>query len=142
MSRAEEQEKIWNGWTPFVNELKAGHRYSENNPQKLIDAFNAIAFGVSNAGNFSVGLYFLRVWDRGQHLIDTLKKYEHNGVPIKRSAIMEFVKDVQPDKIDITGSIKIEIGIEIGGSIFAWGIPADLFDILLDDLLKKAGIPA
>ena len=135
------QASFWKGWTPFVNELQAGHRYSENNAQQIIDAFNAIAFGVSNAGNFSVGLYFLNVWDRGQNLIDTLKKYEHTGVPVKRSAIMEFVKEVQPDKIDITGSIKIEIGIQIGGSIFAWGIPSVLFDILLDNLLKKAGIP-
>ena len=137
-----EQEQIWNGWTPFVNELKAGHRYSENTPQKLIDGFNAIAFGVSNAGNFAVGLYFLNVWDRGQHLIDKLKQYEHSGVPVKRSAIMDFVKDVQPDKIDLTGSIKIELGIEIGGSIFAWGIPAVLFDIVLEELLEKAGVPA
>jgi len=142
VAEAKAQVKIWNGWTPFYNELKAGHRYAENDPQKVIDAFNAIAFGVSNTGNFSVGLYFLRVWDRGQHLIDTLKKYEHSGVPVKRSAIMEFVEEVQPDKIDLTGSIKVELGIEFGGTIFAWGIPTILFDILLDDLLKKAGIPA
>ena len=141
VEEAEEQANTWAGWIPFANELKAGHRYSANNPQKLIDDFNAISFYIANAGNVSIGLYFTNMWDRSQTVIDTLKKYQHTGVPVKRGAIMDFVKALGPDKLDVTVSVKIEIGIEIGGSIGAWSVPADLFEVLLDEVLKEAGVP-
>ena len=138
---ADKQVAIWSGWKPFADALHAGEHVIHDNAKTIIDDFNATAFYVANAGNVSIGLYFLKMWDRAQTVIDTLKKYEHTGVPIKRSAILDFVKALGPDKLDITVSVKIEIGIEIGGSIGAWSVPASLFEVLLDEVLKEAGVP-
>ena len=137
-----EQEKIWDKWKPFVDALEEGQYYRSTHAKKIIEDFNKINFYIANTGNVSVGLYFRNMWDRAQSVIDILKKYEHSGIPIKRSAIMSFVKVLGPDALDITVSAKIELGITIGGSIGAWGVPADLFDILLNEILKEAGVPA
>ena len=142
MDEALAQEQIWSGWTPFVNALRSGQRYSGRNPDQLIEDFNKINFYIANTGNVAVGLYFSNVYDRADHIINTLKKYEHTGVPAKRSAIMEFIYEVQPNQADITASVKLELGLQIGGSIGAWSVPADLFDVLLEDVLKQAGVPA
>ena len=139
---AREQEKIWSGWKPFVDAMEKGLRWKYQSNQELIDAFNKINFYVANSGNVSVGLYFRNMWDRTQNLIDTLNQYKHSGVPATRHDIMNFVYAVQPDALDITVSFKIDIGIQIGGSIGAWSVPAELFDVLLEDVLKEAGVPA
>ena len=142
LEQARKQAEVWDGWEPFVKALENGEHVDSGEGKEVIDAFNSIYFYVANAGNVSIGLYFTQMWDRAQTVIDTLKRYEHSGVPVKRSAIMDFVRAIQPDKVDITVSAKIEIGIEIGGSVGAWGVPASLFDLLVDEVLKEAGVPA
>ena len=106
----------------------------------FIDNFNKISFYIANSGNFAVGLYFRNVWNRAPMILNELKKLER-GIPLKRSAILEAIEKLGPDAIDITGTIKFNVGVDIGGSVGAWGIPAELFDILIEELLKKAGIP-
>jgi len=105
----------------------------------LIHDFNKINFYIANTGTVSIGLYFTNMWDRAPEIIRELRNVE-KGIPAKRHAIMEFVEKIGPDRLDITISAKIPI-VQIGGSIGAWGIPASLFEHLLDDVLKKAGVP-
>jgi len=133
-------------FTVGVTMLEAVHEVAKaavkeiGNEKAFIEDFNKINFYVANTGNVAIGMYFHNLWDRAPEVIAELKKSE-KGIPLKRSAIMEFIERVGPHQVDITASGKIEIGIEIGGSVGAWGVPASLFEYLLDDVLKKAGLP-
>ena len=106
---------------------------------KLINDFNSINFYVASAGTVAIGMYFKRMWDRGPRVISVLRRYE-KGIPATRVEIMNFIQAIGPDALDVTITGKLPI-VDIGGSIGAWSIPASLFEHLLDDVLKKAGIP-
>lgn len=110
-----------------------------NPSQEFQDAFNRISFYVANSGTVAIGMYFRNMWERAPLVIAELRKAE-KGIPAKRRDILEFVERLGPDAIDVTITAKIPI-VNIGGSIGAWGIPAALFDDMLDTILKKAGIP-
>ena len=136
-AEAEEQAKVWYGWVPFVHQLKCIEDASY-----VIEMFNKVSFYISANGNVTIGLYFTNLYDRAGELRDALSRWKSRGIPVKRSAIREFLQDLGPDALDITGTAKIEFGIVVGASIGAWGVPMALAEHYLDDLLKELGVPA
>ena len=138
IDEAKEQEKIWNGWEPFVVALEQKTNFS---PENLIADYNKISHYVANAGNLSIGFYWQNMYDRAEDIIAELRKYEKTGVPITQSAILEFIDKLGPDSIDITVSAKINLGISVGGSVGLWGIPNHLIEHLLQEIMQAAKIP-
>ena len=122
--------------------LEECHRIAKEtigHDQSLIDDFNKISFYVANTGTVSLGMYFRHMWDRGEDVIKALRMSE-KGIPARRHEIMDFIRLIGPDAVDVTISGKIPL-VQIGGSVGAWGIPSSLLEHLIDGTLKKAGIP-
>ena len=136
IEEAEEQQKVWNGWAPFVAELKL-----VASPQGLIDDLNKISVYVDVRSNVTPGFYFKNPYTRGNALADNLDKWADRGVPSHRAGIRQFITDLGPDAMDITASASFQLGFIAGAGAGLWGIPTRIAIHFLDEIMQELGIP-
>ena len=130
----------WSGWRPFAEELDVLEGGGGDTGDLLKD-FDKIQFNCGFIGNVGVTLWFTEVYSRMPGMIATLRRYENTGLPAKRHDILNFLRAMGPNWINIDTKAELDIGIDFGASVSAWNIPTPLAYRLLDTIMETAGVP-
>ena len=146
MTAAEARENVvtWEGWKPFAKELERleAKRKNQDPDDNLLAAFDECQWNFGVIGNIGVTLWFTKVYSRMPSMISTLRRYEGTGIPAKRHDILQFIKAMGPDWINVDLKAELDIGIDFGASASCWNIPTPLALKLLDEMMETAGVPA
>ena len=95
-------------------------------------------------GVVSLGLYWNGVFggERLNKVANNLDAYAKRGIGTKRHEIIQFVKDLGPDTVDLGVGVQVSLGIQVGITPSVWSLPTKYFLILADEAMKEAGVPS
>ena len=91
-----------------------------------------------------IKLRFVNFSDRISEIIGNLDKARNGNLKCDRKTLMGLVEALGPTSVEITAEARFALGVSsslFSGSFGLESIPTELFILMGDGLLKKAGVP-